>query len=933
MKKTIAAILLFIGFISFTPSLFAQAERVNLEDWSKFKNLNIPYQEKVYMHFDKPYYVAGDRMWFRGYLVDACTHKIGVKSTILIAELYNSSDSLISRQKVFSNDSVFFGCFLLNDSIAEGTYTVRAYTQHMQNFSESYFYHRQFHIGNSITSLVKTSIEYKFLDPKKGEAQVSFKLDGKPLAEKTIDYIISVGGKERRRRIELTDLLGNLLIKFNPMKIKGKNPILTVYFKNDSNLYSRSFIIPSMEDIDVQFFPEGGQIIKDATNVIGFKATNYNGLAAAVEGTLYDSENKKVCTFKSSHLGMGKFAFSAGLISYYAIVTTPDGVRKRIDLPKAQKEQYGLAVTNKFGHFLVSVRSEGYRYIKDTISLIAHSRGTVFYEGPMQGFNPSVLFEQRQMRAGIVNFVLVDKNRKPLSERIAFVPPNQMTSVIVDFKKALRAHREIVRGEIIARDRKELPMVGACFSVSVTDASDVALDPSNDNIINNLLLSSDIKGYVEKPGLYFNGSLKNPEEALDLLMLTQGWRRFSNAEALTDTVYTFEHKLENDLKITGQVGNPEEKKTFKGVNAYISAPSINYFDVQEVNDSGKFVFPGLTFGEQTEFIVHARKKKASKKAIDVLIDEEMVPNFSTANYPADACTPITETYLLAARYRYLHETSKGKRGVYVTKTQADSIIKKRSSKYEYVDYQYAFDDYLLEGYKLEKEAPENLLEVVKQMPGMRNWNEKEADDVKQSPIFVVDGEIRTWKELKKINMKDVFSIESFKTDARDEASSRQIFISFKSEKSPFDKKIKEEKEDEEETATETKTEEAKVEAPKEEEANPSETKEEKPNEKKTDVKNTTSYIATGYTKNSIFYQPKYETKEQKNDPTPDLRSTLHFEPKLVTQENGKVSFEFYTADRFNRYNFVVEGISAEGEVLRYEGSFLLLQKDKMYGVE
>lgn len=73
----------------------------------------------------------------------------------------------------------------------------------------------------------------------------------------------------------------------------------------------------------------------------------------------------------------------------------------------------------------------------------------------------------------------------------------------------------------------------------------------------------------------------------------------------------------------------------------------------------------------------------------------------------------------------------------------------------------------------------------------------------------------------------------------------------------------------------------------------------------------------GYKKPEAFYQPKYEVPEELKAKKPDLRTTVYWNPDLRTDERGKATFSFYTADRKTTYDIILEGVSDDGQICRY----------------
>ena len=100
-------------------------------------------QEKVYLHVDKPYYALGDDLWFKAYAVAGPNHTPTPLSHNLYVELVNPKSEVLARHNIFLDKGMGQGDFQLADSLASGTYTLRAYTNWMRNFDEAFFFTRQ----------------------------------------------------------------------------------------------------------------------------------------------------------------------------------------------------------------------------------------------------------------------------------------------------------------------------------------------------------------------------------------------------------------------------------------------------------------------------------------------------------------------------------------------------------------------------------------------------------------------------------------------------------------------------------------------------------------------------------------------------------------------------------------------------------------------
>src|SRR5207253_2009423 len=105
--------------------------------------------EKVYLQLDKPYYAAGDNMWFKAYVT--ANNKPSTLSGTLNVELIDNRDSVKHRIKLPINDGITWGDFSLPDTLHAGSYRVVAYTNWMRNAGADYFFDRTIAIGNTNT--------------------------------------------------------------------------------------------------------------------------------------------------------------------------------------------------------------------------------------------------------------------------------------------------------------------------------------------------------------------------------------------------------------------------------------------------------------------------------------------------------------------------------------------------------------------------------------------------------------------------------------------------------------------------------------------------------------------------------------------------------------------------------------------------------------
>ncbi len=146
MKIFHLCLLLPFSFIN----LFSQKKFPSHEDIEKFDSTLI--FEKTYLHTDRSIYISGENIWFKAYIVDASTNRLIDHSKNLYVELISLDSKIIQKRNVLIEDGVGFGDFQIGDSLKSGIYILRAYTNWMRNFGDTFFFEKEISIANSTDS-------------------------------------------------------------------------------------------------------------------------------------------------------------------------------------------------------------------------------------------------------------------------------------------------------------------------------------------------------------------------------------------------------------------------------------------------------------------------------------------------------------------------------------------------------------------------------------------------------------------------------------------------------------------------------------------------------------------------------------------------------------------------------------------------------------
>lgn len=793
-----------VGGLFFLLSLASFVSSNKVEDYSnliisRFSKIWIggP-QEKVYIQTDKPYYSSGEDIWIKGFVVNATTHQSPSLSRFLYVELTNPSDSLIARIKIRRDSVGFAGSIKLKSDLAEGYYSLRAFTYWMQNESSDFFFSKKIYIGNSIVEGAKTNNVPKV---KRGRSQ----LQPKPT-----------------------------------------------------------------NDFDVQFFPESGVMLTNCLQNVAFKAIGTNGLSIEITGKLFNEQNAEILTFKSMDKGMGKFILNPDPgVKYHVMITSSTGLEKRFDLPLSQTEGVAIHLASYGGNIIYEVINHS-SIPNSSLYLLVHARGKVYIISPVAKLNGKI--PETALPAGINSFSVLDSVGNTFCERLLFDWTINQPKISMQSSKSSFGRREPVDLNFAIHSVTGKSNSGR-FAVSVTDSRTVLQDTLSDNILSYLLLSSDIKGYIEEPASYFSGNQVIGRAKMDLLMLTQGWRRFSTAQIVKGIFPKLEYYLELGQALSGKVKNVLGKPSKKCDVIMLSAYK-NSMRIAQTDSLGRYLIDGVEFPDSTSIILKAYKKKT-------ILDVEIIPDsdyFAKSSkiipVPVEGSVKIPAEYLQQSLDKYNFEG-----GMHVNLAEITIEAKKIE---ENVGGQYysGMGDALISRKELDRFQGMSIMTAISMLPGVQVSGDRISIRGGGNPTIMVDGfTANSIEEISYLSTFDVDQIEVFKGASAAIFGSRGgngvIAITLKTgadltAHSPTPISLK-------------------------------------------------HIFPLGFQKPTYFYTPKYEVDSVRRNPIPDLRTTIYWNPALKTDSAGVMHMNFFTADKANNYQVVLEGITDEGELCRYTG--------------
>jgi hypothetical protein len=299
---------------------------------------------------------------------------------------------------------------------------------------------------------------------------------------------------------------------------------------------------------------------------------------------------------------MGAFDFTPNVgETYVAKMLKP--INKIITFPKIASVGTTLHVSNPEHDNNIAIKLGGLNRlsIDTTIYLIGMSRGIICYHRKLDLSQTEIFINKKKFPSGITRFTLF-YGKTPLNERAIFIDNKDQLIISIFSHKNIYDKRDSVNLDIEVKDKSGIPVQGS-FSLAVTDDSQVKTDTGNYNINTSLLLNAELKGDIEGPGYYINRKDKQAWQALDNLLLTQGWTGhdwkdiFAPAKAV-------QFAVEKELIISGQVTNLS-KRPVPNVPVLLSSQKPNFVITTLTDSSGIYQFKNLPIIDSGSFFIQA----------------------------------------------------------------------------------------------------------------------------------------------------------------------------------------------------------------------------------------------------------------------------------------------------------------------------------------
>lgn len=614
------------------------------------------------------------------------------------------------------------------------------------------------------------------------------------------------------------------------------------------------------DSTDVQFFPEGGVLLSGFPSRLAFKITSASGMGVDARGHLINNSGDTVAAMETFKFGMGNVVFTPSSNEVYTAHLYLEGgrmVRKRIT-PVANsgyafyaekntdRWQINIYTSLQTTHEVQVIVQSGLQTLsKHTVSLV-NGRGAM---GLME----------KSLASGVNRITLYSSAGQPLAERLIFRFPDSELAIDLSSTKKTYTTREPVQIQVGISEMQQPD--SAMLSMAVYRIDDADL-PETDDIRTSLFLGSELKGFIESPAYYLSAETPATIQALDNLMLTQGWRTFRYATPNSDRVYETE---EYSHIATGKVIDIRSNQPAAGIKTYLSVPGNPVRLYSSVSDSmGKVRYELHEFNGAGEIIVQTDYSRDSVYRIEM--DNPFSGEYSHSRTQALFLQPGWRDYLkvsgLGMQIQHVYSGDKLNRLV--------EMVRDTAPFYRKPHFSYELDDYKRFSSMTDVIMEYVLPATIRRRDGASRVEIINAHDrsIFSNPLLLLDGvpvfdsEKMLALDPYKIKRIDVLNTRYFQ--GRNIYEGILSLMTYRGDLDGF-------------------------------QADP-------------------RALVMGYDglqAERIFYAPVYDTPASRESRIPDNRNLLWWNPDITLHSSTRTE-EFYTSDQPGKYIVVLQGIDSRG---------------------
>ena len=850
--------------------------------------------EKTYLRTDKSLYAPGDTLWFKGYVFD--------RQNMIVDESLNFHVFLQSENGLKKADSAWpivsgmaHGHVVL--PLEEGRYFLTAMTPSELNLGTEYSFRKEIFIQSGSIDVIEVQAQLDKAIYRPGEEiAISFHADlssREVAANERFNYTLLSGDKTVKKGRFKTNENGDFVLGSLP--VLAPDPTLRVLISKPATDFVQgvklSIPIPvAHEKIDLQFFPEGGHLVRGLQSRVAFKALGVDGLPVEVRGTLEDNDGNLIDSIASSYQGMGGFFLRPEKNHYRVRIHEPVGIDSVYQLPKATPTGVVLSVVYADNDTLVKVLSTP-EFKGMPLKLTLSQAGRVVYQLPINCQTTSFFkFPWSRFDMGLARLSLKDDRESILAERLLFLKLDDQLNVEITTDQASYLPRDKTEVKIKVTDQQGQPVKGN-FTFSAIDDTRAPERKAQPNMMAQILLASELKGRLPTPNYYFSGDAAAPA-ALDWVLLTHGWRK-----------YTFKTNTDYN-SLTGKLVHRKRKKQGLANREISIFNTTTYHEtVVETNEQGRFIIPGSHFKYKGDSFIVAARAEGKREKPNLLLDK--YPREDMAAYQEQLASIFNQTPSDLSVFEGQNKRIRDRFGD-TELLNSVSVTASLSGSGCSTEYDPAATEWRTKQRGELDLGDNNIVSMIKQVSNkVVGFGDARTWSVTGRSLIIYQGTLlsvvrkrwslnvngETYRGYSDLDYRVTINCEPLhKSVTLNNIQQLMGGIDFSNVESiaVLDPNIDDSGAPRFRGTVEIHT-----------------------------INDVVIYkpVLCPFVTHTIkpsqvaeFYQSVYETDEAKNDPTPDLRTTIHWVHTVITNEQGEATLSFYNADRDNRIRLTVEGL-------------------------
>lgn len=567
---------LLTALLAFTPCMSQSASVDSLMKFAgnihQFNSL-FP-QEKVYLQFDNTSYYTGETIWFKAYVTNAST--LGrAQSKVLYVDLLSPTGVLLKQQKLKIVAGQADGSFPLLDGSTAQAREKRGVMSYPSGFYEVRAY---------------------------------------------TSYMLNFSNEI---------LFSRVLAVYDPPKEEGNyyesSPVITIKRSETSEFRPKT---EKLRNINASFYPEGGHLILGKPCRVAFKVTDDTGFGVEATGTI---EGKDI-SFSTVHDGMGWFTFTPQERRNEVEITV-DGSTRTFNLPQAEASGFSMTV-DPCGSDSIIIKVDGTQGLSGMkLGMGLTCRGELMDFGTIEtGSSPAErIIPLHGVPEGVCRVYLFDKNGIKYASRSFYHRSKVIKAPVLEMTTDKKSYEpfEKITLDFTLNDKGNPFRDRFCLSVRDSRSQTNAYA---DDLRTSMLLSSDLKGFIEHPSWYFDSDAPERDLAMDLLCLVQGWERYDWDIMTGQKEFSERHRMEESLTLNGWILSPSGKKKMDGVEVTASLvpqdKTLTEIYSYKTDTLGYFGFDiGAEFYDKAKFTIgaHTNRERLIGTSARIQIDRPSIP--------------------------------------------------------------------------------------------------------------------------------------------------------------------------------------------------------------------------------------------------------------------------------------------------------------------